>query len=545
MKSLAWILSIFLISICLNVTFGQTLPGGSTSSDLPLVIITTDQGAQIVDEVKIPGDMKIISNGPGKRNSVTDPGNAYTGRIGIEIRGAYSAAFPQKPYGIETRDITGNNRNVSILGMPPDNDWVLIANYLDKTFLRNVIAFDIFRKMGHYSTRMRYVEVIVNNEYQGIYLFGEKIKQGSGRINISKLTPLDNSGDEVTGGYVIKNDFYAGDGDSWVSSFTPLNYPGAEVVFVYHDPKPDELTPQQKTYIQGYIKTLETILYGQSFKSTTLGYKSFVNTKSFADYFILGEVSRNIDAYKKSRYFYKDKNSKGGLLQSGPAWDFDWAWRDLHENCIHFDATDGSGWAYKVNECDPYPIPASWEIRMIQDGVFINLVHNRYIELRKNILSQTAIEKVIDSAATVLNEAQSRHYQKWKILGVNTGAPEGGVQPTTYSGEVLKIKDWIKRRLTWLDANMIGPALGIENDPEVIKCRVFPNPVSNILYVESDNEISSVVLYNVTGGIMKEVTNLNKLTVSIDVTHLSTGIYLARIVLRNGEMVVTRVVKGK
>ena len=146
---------------------------------------------------------------------------------------------------------------------------------------------------------------------------------------------------------------------------------------------------------------METVLYGQSFKSTTFGYKSFVNTKSFADYFILGEVSRNIDAYKKSRYFYKDKNSKGGLLQSGPAWDFDWAWRDLDADCIHFDATDGSGWAYKVNECDPNPVPPSWEIRMLQDGVFTNLVHNRYFELRKNILSQTAIEKVIDSAATV------------------------------------------------------------------------------------------------------------------------------------------------
>jgi hypothetical protein len=390
---------------------------------------------------------------------------------------------------------------------------------------------------------MRYVEVIVNNEYQGLYLLGEKIKQGPGRVDIAKLKPVDNTGDELTGGYIIKNDFYVGDGDSWVSKFSPLNKPGAEVVFVYHDPKPEELTNQQKTYIQGYINTLETVLYGPNFKSTTLGYKSYINTKSFADYFILEEVARNIDAYKKSRYFSKNKDSEGGLLQSGPSWDFDWAWRDLFENCIHFDATDGSGWAYKVNECDPYPVPPSWEVRMIQDGVFTNLVHNRYIELRKTILSQTAIEKTIDSAATLINEAQGRHYQKWKILGVNTGAPEGGYQPPTYSGEVQKFKDWIKRRLTWLDANMIGPVLAVEKDPMDIKCRVFPNPVSNFLYIESDNEISSVVIYNVNGTIIKEENNLNSLSTGIDVSHLKTGVYFVKVTFSSGESVATRVVK--
>jgi hypothetical protein len=426
--------------------------------------------------------------------------------------------------------------------MPADNDWVLIANYLDKTFLRNVLAYDIFRKMGHYSTRMRYVELVVNGEYLGIYLLGEKIKQGNGRINIAKLNPLDNSGDELTGGYVIKNDYYDGNYDNWVSKFSPLNKPGAKVHFVYHDPKPEELTNQQKTYIQGYINTLETVLYGSSFKST-LGYKSYINTKSFVDYMILEEVARNVDAYKKSRYYYKNKDSQGGLLQSGPAWDFDWAWRDLNEDCIHFDATDGSGWAYKVNECNISPVPPSWEIRLIQDGVFTNLVHNRYFELRKNLLSQTSIDKTIDSVATLINEAQARHYEKWKILGVNTGAPENGYQPPTYSGEIQKFKDWIKRRLTWLDANMIGPALVVENDPVDIKLRVFPNPVSNTLYIESDSLINSIALYNITGTIVKDEIKLNVNTTGIDVAHFSTGIYFVKVTFRCGKTVVTRVVK--
>jgi len=121
------------------------------SSDLPLVVITTKAGETIKNEPKITADMKIISNGEGIRNYITDPGNIYSGKIGIEIRGRYSASLPQKPYGFETRDAAGNNLNVSLLGMPAENDWVLIANYNDKSFLRNVVAFEIFKKMGHYA----------------------------------------------------------------------------------------------------------------------------------------------------------------------------------------------------------------------------------------------------------------------------------------------------------------------------------------------------------------------------------------------------------
>jgi Secretion system C-terminal sorting domain/CotH kinase protein len=181
---------------------------------------------------------------------------------------------------------------------------------------------------------------------------------------------------------------------------------------------------------------------------------------------------------------------------------------------------------------------------MQQDNDFAGLIHNRYFELRKTILSQTAIENTIDSVATLLNEAQFRHFQKWNILGINTGTPEYGVQPTTYSGVIILFKNWINTRLTWLDANMIGPALSVEKNPaDQIKCRVFPNPVSNILYIESDKEISSIALFNITGIQVIEKSNLCDYSVSTDLTGLNPGLYIARIVLSNGKVVVTRVVK--
>jgi hypothetical protein len=188
--------------------------------------------------------MKIIHNGSGQINNITDPGNIYSGKVGIEIRGRYSASLPQKPYGFETRDDAGNNLNVQILDMPEENDWILTANYNDKAFLRNYLAFDIFRKMGHYAPRTLFCEVVVNGQYQGIYLLGEKIKQDKNRVDITELNPDENTGDELTGGYIFVNDYYT-ESDSWLSKYSPLNRPGGDVYFVYYDPEPDQLLPKR------------------------------------------------------------------------------------------------------------------------------------------------------------------------------------------------------------------------------------------------------------------------------------------------------------
>lgn len=511
-----------------------------TSTNLPLVIIDT-YGQDIIDEPKITAWMKIIYNGPGKRNSITDPANIYDGFAGIERRGRYSASLPQKSYNFETRDSQGENLNVSLLGLPEENDWVLLENYSDKSFLRNVLAFEIFRKMGHYAPRLRFCEVILNGEYQGIYLLCESIKRDKNRVNISKLKPEDNTGDDVTGGYIFKNDYYTKT-DSWLSNYSPLNKPGAKVYFVYHDPKADELTTQQKNYIKGYIDAFESTLYSSSFRDRTKGYRAWINVHSFVDYFIIGEISRNVDAYKKSRYFYKDRDSKDKLIYSGPVWDYDWAWKDLTEECIHFDQTDGSGWAYKINECYAWPVPPSWEIRLMEDPEFANMIYERYNLLRKNILDFSNLSKTVDSVAGLLNEAQQRHYEKWPILGVNVDNIERGEQPLTYAGEVEKLKSWITRRLNWLDNNILKPDYVTSEEYSPI-CRVFPNPAKDILYVESDTIISGMTIYNLTGSASMIISEINSNSVPLDISPLRPGIYIGRIQFSHGESVSVRIVK--
>jgi len=512
-----------------------------TSSNLPVVVITTKPGETIKDEPKITVDMKIIYNGTGNINHVSDTGNIFSGKVGIEIRGKYSAALPQKPYGFETRDSLGNNLDVPLIGMPEENDWILQANYNDKAFLRNYLAFDLWQKMGHYATRTRYCEVVVNNDYQGIYLLGEKIKRDTNRVDIAKLNPDENIGNDLTGGYIFKTDYYSAS-DSWLSNFSPVNKPGVDVFFVYYDPKPDELTIQQKSYLIDYVNSFETTLYSSEFNNRFTGYRTYIDINSFVDYFLIGEISRNVDAYKKSRYFYKDKDSNGGKIVSGPVWDFDWAWKNLQENCIHFNQTNGSGWAYRINECDAWPVPPSWEVRLMQDNDFVNMVHDKYFLLRRTILSETRINNTIDSVANLLSEAQVRHYQKWNILGINVGTPESDGQPATFEGDIEKFKNWITTRLSWLDANMVGRSYVSEKDYHAI-CRIFPNPVSENLYLESDTIIKKVKLYSYMGTPIIDYDNINDFTTSINLSHLSPGLYLLRVQFQHGEAITRRVVK--
>lgn len=245
-----------------------------TDSDIPIVIIDT-HGGTIADEPKITADFKIINNGPGLRNYLIDP-PAYSGEIGIEIRGSFSANFAQLSYGLELRDSVGSDLDTILLGMPAEHDWHLIANYNDKSFSRNTLAGELFRKLGNYAPRSRFCEVVIDGDYKGIYLLSESIKRDKNRVHISKLDSAEITMPDVSGGYIIKNDYWASS-DSWQSNFGPPGYPSADVHLVYHYPKPDEIQPAQKTYIQGFIDQFETALYGPAFSDPVVGFRQYAD----------------------------------------------------------------------------------------------------------------------------------------------------------------------------------------------------------------------------------------------------------------------------
>jgi len=500
------------------------------SSELPIVLINT-QNQTIIQDTKINCMMDIKYNGPGAITYLTDSSNEYSGKIGIEIRGASSSGYPQHPYGLETRFDSITNNNVPLFNMPAENDWVLLSNYNDRSLIRNSLGFRLFHDMGNYSPRSILCEVLIDSSYQGIYLFGEKIKRDNNRVHIAKLTPADSTGDSLTGGYILQQNYWDAS-NSFQSNYSPIDHPGFDVHFLYQYPDLDSMLPVQKTYIASYVDSLEDALYSPNFADTSIGYRKYMDVKSFIDYFIVNEVARNADGFKKSVFYHKDKNSNGGKLKAGPVWDFDWAWKNI-QGCYICDHIDGSGWAHHVNDCPTDNYSTGWYIRLFQDSTFNNELRCTYEEYRQTILDSTYIFAYIDSVRNVVQNAQSRHFQKWHLLGSSGQAPEVNACAVTYNAELDTLKAWISLRLQWLDANIPGlcvPIINSVNQQELEnKINIFPNPTTGKFTVSNlSSESKEIQILNIVGEIvfMKKLSAAHEQVIDPD---LMPGIYFVKL----------------
>ncbi len=511
-----------------------------TSSNLPIIVINT-HGAEIPDDPKIPAEMGIIYNGTGVRNNISDPFNHYNGKIGIEIRGKSSQSFPMKSYSVELQDATGNDIEQAILGMPKEADWVLYAPYTDKTLMRNFLAYTMSREMGNYASRCRYVELVLNGDYRGVYILEEKIKRGSGRLPITKMGSADNSGDAVTGGYIFKIDKKDPDEQSWLSSYRPNGNPGRVIEFIYEYPKTENITTSQKSYLQSYIDSFEKALAGVNYQDPSTGYQQFADLGSFVDFFIVNEVSRNVDGYRLSSYFHKDRNSKGGKLKAGPVWDFDLGFR----NADYCSGAEVAGWSFQFNNIckdDNWLVPFWWD-RLITDSTFTNNLRCRWKNLRSTSLSEQRLYFLVDSVNALLGEASARHFQRWPILGQYVW-PNPQPIPTSYSGEITTLKQWLGQRLAWIDQNL--PNTGTCYDwpaykPGTMEVKVFPNPYRQSTTVKLTSKNDQVIhaevidlagrkLYSARWNVSKGFTNL-----PVPLDRFAAGLYFLRVRNESGE----------
>ncbi len=334
---------------------------------LPLVAISTN-GNQIVDEPKIDATFTITEG-----DAVS-----YEGRMGIEIRGASSQLFPKKSFGFETRDAANEDLDVSVLGFPEEEDWILYAPYSDKSLMRNMLIYDLSRDMNQYASRTKFVEVTINDSYQGVYVFMEKLKRDSGRIDINNLKEDENSGEDVTGGYILKIDKTAGTNlgegynnqNSFVSAVAPPNASlGQEINFLYEEPDAEDITMEQKAYISDYVGQFEMALASDVFTNTEIGYEAFIDVDSFIDFFILNELSNNVDGYRISTFMHKDKNEK---LKMGPIWDFNLAFG----NADYCDGGSTNVWAYQFNQrCPQDFLLVIADIKGCRSKVFRSILH--------------------------------------------------------------------------------------------------------------------------------------------------------------------------
>lgn len=454
------------------------------SSEIPLVYIET--GYQTIpDEPKLSGTMHIIYNGPGVINHATDPYNEYDGTIGIELRGSSSSMFPKKSYGLETRTALDSNLNVSLFGMPAENDWVLHGPYSDKSLLRNELAYYMGSQLTGYSPRTQFCELIIDGVYRGVYLFTEKIKRDPGRVNIARLTPTETFGDDLTGGYIIKIDkLTGGNNDYWTSPYTSNSSNPQPIRFLYHYPKPDSIVPEQRAYIQNYITSFENILNGANYQDPFTGYRSVADINSFVDYFLLAEATRNVDGYRISTFMFKDKESKYGKLRIGPPWDYNIAFG----NANYCQGGEFNDWAYQFNDnCsgDPSQVPFWWE-RLMSDPEFQNRLRCRWDQLRAGPYHTDSIMAHIDSQVMLLQNAQQRNFDRWDVLG-NYIWPNNYIG-NTYVEEITYLKFWVQNRLNWMDQNLptgSGDCTFLSTaEQEFPELRVFPNPSKGSFYIE-------------------------------------------------------------
>jgi hypothetical protein len=505
-------------------------------SNLPIVVIDTD-GQEILDDPRIVVHMGIIDN-DSAINNIDDPFNGYDGQISIEIRGSSSQMFPKKQYALETQDIDGENLNVSILGMPEENDWILHAPYSDKSLLRNFLAYELARDMGRYASRTRFCELVINGDYKGLYIFMEKIKRDNNRVDISKLNPDETTGDDLTGGYIVKVDKWDGENnDGWWSASPLPEYDGTW--YQYHYPKPDDIVDEQKDYINNYITDFELLLASEAYNDPDAGYYDQVNLESFIDVSLMSEISKNVDAYRLSAYMYKDKDSEDGRLTMGPIWDYNLAFG----NADYYDGWDPAGWQLDVElGGDPFKIPFWW-YRIWDDETFRDAFNQRWQELRQTVFSEEYIMNMIDSTIAVIDEAQVRNFQRWPILDeyVWPNAYVGG----SYENEIDYLTDWITDRLEWIDEQ----AMRADDDHQLIRSYsldpAYPNPFNPTTTIEfsiPQTEFVTVKVYNLVGHEITTLINDELSTgnhnIKWDGSRQPSGLYLVQI--ESGSFIKTR-----
>ena len=372
---------------------------------LPVVYIETQNGQPIVSkEDYVNGTMRIKQNGAV----------IHTNGMRIKGRGNATWSYPKKPYKIKL------DQRADFFGMGNDKDWVLLANYCDKTLLRTGIAFHLSRVMNFpWTPDAQFVELVFNGQYLGSYQLAEGVKRDSARVDIPSA------------GYLIERDGYY--------MYEPKHFvTGAGYGYSFKNPDPeDDLTDAQRTYIMTYLNDLETVLAGEDFNDPETGYQQLIDVESFARWFLFQNVLANIDP---NPFLTKNDQTAGSKLFMGPVWDFEWSM--------------GIGW-YE----GPRPRPADYWVwnhwyyaRLLEDSAFVSTVKNLWntskAEIRTEVLSYMSGTKQTIYASQALN------FRRWNLL--NTRVSVGGIPLGSFEAEVECDRQFFINRLNWLDEAING-----------------------------------------------------------------------------------------
>ncbi|MBE6307100.1 MAG: hypothetical protein E7084_05535 [Bacteroidales bacterium] len=372
------------------------------TSGLPIVYIETPNKATIPPKTEdwLPETSLKIVNADGSID--------YEGTTNIRGRGNSTWKFSKKPYALKLES------KASILGMPKHKRWVLLANYLDRTLLRNHVAFHIAMLTDlEWTPRGQHVELILNGEYRGNYYLCEQIKVDENRVNIHEMESSDIEGEALTSGYLMELDNHYDEVNKFKSQIRELPY-------MFKEPDEDVLTAEQFAYMQDYVNDFENALYNYF---SGREWATYIDFNSFIDWWFVHELTHNSEAsWPKSCYMYKDRNSP---LKAGPVWDFDWG--TFHPNYIRQHSVKS----------------ALYYRQLFRDNTFVATVKERWQLLKPQF--KTVVE-FIEAEAQRLEVSNESNIAMWPISERINGDETLG-----YREAIEQMKNTYSEKLNWLD----------------------------------------------------------------------------------------------
>ena len=383
-------------------------------TNLPTVVIhTQDNVAPYDKEHEITCLVTIISN---------DGASVLTDTATIRERGNYSRGFPKKPYRIKF----ANKHNV--LGSKANaKKWTLINNYGDKTLMRNQLAFELSRRFGMpYTPLCAYVDVVLNGDYKGCYQLCDQIEVRKNRVDIEEMTPEDNSGETLTGGYLIEVDAYAEE-EPEQSMFWSDKGTGVTI----KSPGDDEITPEQKEYIRAHYSTME------------INWKNYLDLNTFLRHFLVGEMSGNTDTYW-SVYMYKHRLND--TMYVGPCWDFDLAFENDNRTYPISNKTD---YIYRTCGSTTGYMKTLVDMIVVRDAEAKSRLEAIWAAIRQAGFTEESFIAYIDEQAALLQQSQRLNFMRWPIL--NEYVHQNPRTYGSYEAEVENVRRYINYRIAWMD----------------------------------------------------------------------------------------------
>ncbi len=365
---------------------------------------------------------------------------AFAGPASAHVRGQSSASQPKQPYRLELRDARGHDASHPLLGLSDDADWVLHAPYVDKSLMRNALAFELGRAAGLDAPATAYAhlyvgepgEALTDAHYRGVYVLMETIEISSDRLDLASIGPEVDSEPELSGAYLLK--FEADVAESPILA----GWSTLELA------EPDPVTDVQLDWIADHIADFDAVLFSGDFADPATGYAAWIDVGSWVDTVILHELFRDQDAYVRSAWFYKDQE---GPLVMGPLWDFNL----VAGTGGYFGNTDLEGWqwahGYNAGE-------HGWFERLMTDPAFADAVQDRWWTLRAGALSDEAMAATIATHAAALESGAADNFALWDNLG--DPSVNGFVSPATdtWAQQVDALADWLAARSAWIDGEL-------------------------------------------------------------------------------------------